>query len=214
MFRAAHSLKGLSGMLRLDDINGLTHKVENILDAARNGELAVTGNVVEVVYRALDRLDLMISLLNDCDRTAVDCVPVLKSIDQILIDSGTARAISSQKDADLAWDNVQPAPSKSPRLYTPAETAPMEFLDLLAGMEDDKDTPAKYLAIFVDEGHMTLDSISATLLSSADDNRLESLLVCFHRLKGSAASIGLQRIARLALSRRLLARVAAGQCVN
>ncbi|MGC3969908.1 MAG: Hpt domain-containing protein [Pirellulales bacterium] len=35
MFRSAHSIKGLSGMLRLNDINVLTHKVENVFDAAR-----------------------------------------------------------------------------------------------------------------------------------------------------------------------------------
>ena len=35
MFRSAHSLKGLSGMLGLADINNLTHRLENVFDAAR-----------------------------------------------------------------------------------------------------------------------------------------------------------------------------------
>ena len=35
MFRSAHSLKGLSGMLGLSDINNLTHRLENVFDAAR-----------------------------------------------------------------------------------------------------------------------------------------------------------------------------------
>ena len=35
MFRAAHTLKGLSAMLGLADINHLVHKIENIFDAAR-----------------------------------------------------------------------------------------------------------------------------------------------------------------------------------
>ena len=35
MFRSAHSLKGLSAMLGLTDINHLTHKIENVFDAAR-----------------------------------------------------------------------------------------------------------------------------------------------------------------------------------
>ncbi len=38
MFRSAHSLKGLSAMLGLSDINHLTHKVENVFDAARKDE--------------------------------------------------------------------------------------------------------------------------------------------------------------------------------
>ena len=51
MFRSAHSIKGLSGMLRLSDINVLTHKVENVFDAARNGELNA---IVTLNPRAID----------------------------------------------------------------------------------------------------------------------------------------------------------------
>ena len=160
MFRAAHSLKGLSGMLRLDDINSLTHRVENILDAARNGDLAVTGDVVDVVFRAIDRLELMISLLNDCDRTTVDCGAVLQAIDQILVDSGTARAVSSQKDVELAWGSLQAASNGAAPQAAVTQLNAADASDPLAGIADDKDTPAKYLAIFVDEGQMTLDSIS------------------------------------------------------
>ena len=42
MFRSAHSIKGLSAMLGLTDINQLTHKIENVFDAARKGSLPST----------------------------------------------------------------------------------------------------------------------------------------------------------------------------
>ena len=60
---AAHSLKGLSGMLRLDNVNGLTHRMENLLDAARNLELTVTAETVDVFFKAVDRLEGMIDAL-------------------------------------------------------------------------------------------------------------------------------------------------------
>ena len=47
MFRAAHSLKGLSGMLGLEDVYTLTHKIENVFDAARRNELTVNADVTE-----------------------------------------------------------------------------------------------------------------------------------------------------------------------
>ena len=56
MFRSAHSLKGLSAMLGLTDINNLTHKIENVFDAARKNELAVNGDVTELVFMGLDQL--------------------------------------------------------------------------------------------------------------------------------------------------------------
>jgi len=51
MFRAAHSLKGLSAMLGLTDINHLTHKIENVFDAARHDELSITRDVTERLQR-------------------------------------------------------------------------------------------------------------------------------------------------------------------
>ncbi|NMC48020.1 MAG: hypothetical protein GYA47_01110, partial [Desulfovibrio sp.] len=41
IFRPMHSLKGASGFLGLNHINGLAHKAENILDELRKGNLAV-----------------------------------------------------------------------------------------------------------------------------------------------------------------------------
>ncbi len=41
IFRAVHSLKGLSGMMRLDEVQTLTHEFEDILDDLRMGQLAL-----------------------------------------------------------------------------------------------------------------------------------------------------------------------------
>ncbi len=41
IFRAVHSLKGLSGMMRLDEVQTLAHEFEDILDDLRMGQLAL-----------------------------------------------------------------------------------------------------------------------------------------------------------------------------
>jgi two-component system, chemotaxis family, sensor kinase CheA len=41
VFRAAHTIKGSSGLFGLDDIVAFTHKAENLLDRVRNNELAL-----------------------------------------------------------------------------------------------------------------------------------------------------------------------------
>src|SRR4030042_5815623 len=80
MFRAAHSLKGLSAMLGLTDINHLTHKIENVFDAACHGQLNVTGDVTELVFMGLDQLTAMVGLLKDPGGEPVDSDAVLKGI--------------------------------------------------------------------------------------------------------------------------------------
>ncbi|MCA9262026.1 MAG: Hpt domain-containing protein, partial [Planctomycetales bacterium] len=69
MFRAAHSLKGMSAMLRLDAINNLTHKMENVFDAARNRQVAVDSEVVDLVFHAIDCLSALIDRLSDPETT-------------------------------------------------------------------------------------------------------------------------------------------------
>lgn len=185
IFRAAHSLKGLSGMMGLQDVNVLVHKVENVFDAIRCGRLEVTGNVVDVSFQAVDRLDAMLELLKSGEQGAVEYQAALDRIEDVL----NAR-------------ETEPATKPNPPGVVATAATPggerCDESDPLFGIEDDADVPAKYLGIFIDECELTLDLLSDALLQTIDAAGAESLLVCCHRLKGSAASIGLRRVARLA----------------
>src|SRR5208282_3326732 len=48
-FRSFHTIKGLAGFLELTDIREVSHEVETLLDQARNGQLAVTPALIDVV---------------------------------------------------------------------------------------------------------------------------------------------------------------------
>jgi two-component system chemotaxis sensor kinase CheA len=56
IFRAFHTIKGVSGFLNLGDVNDLAHRTENLLDLARKGELPVTADVIDVVFGAVDAM--------------------------------------------------------------------------------------------------------------------------------------------------------------
>jgi two-component system chemotaxis sensor kinase CheA len=60
VFRAFHTIKGVSGFLKLKDVNEMSHRTETLLDLARRGELTVTGEVIDVVFEAIDDLKEMI----------------------------------------------------------------------------------------------------------------------------------------------------------
>ena len=72
MFRTAHSIKGLSGMMGLSDINTLTHKIENVFDAARNNQLTVNRDVVDLVFMGVDQLTALVELLKEPEAEPVD----------------------------------------------------------------------------------------------------------------------------------------------
>lgn len=56
IFRAAHSIKGGSGIFGFDALTNLTHVMENLLDKARNCELRVTTDIINVLLETLDVL--------------------------------------------------------------------------------------------------------------------------------------------------------------
>lgn len=60
MFRAAHSLKGMAGTMGFDELAEFTHEMESVLDLLRNGELQVTTEVVNVLFRSVDTLEVLL----------------------------------------------------------------------------------------------------------------------------------------------------------
>ncbi|MBM6551739.1 chemotaxis protein CheA [Marinomonas ostreistagni] len=56
VFRAAHSIKGGSGIFGFTAMTGLTHVMENMLDAARNQTLRLNSNLITVLLETVDVL--------------------------------------------------------------------------------------------------------------------------------------------------------------
>ncbi len=289
MFRSAHSLKGLSAMLSLTEINTLTHKVENVFDAARKDELSINGDVVELMFQAVDRLSGLVDALKEPSPSPVETESVVQGIQNILEAAGCAREKSSQADAERELANLtseaeaaKPAevtpqsvtsfapaevavaapevetqsaaqvvsepvseevpevveepsvvdtiaevetPPQEPEIETPVAESVTETVesfgetvkeaveeevvptpvvpqvDVFANIVDEADLHSKYLSIFIDEAELSLDQLTETLLAcenGGDRGTIERMLIVSHRIKGSAASIGLNRAAKLA----------------
>jgi two-component system chemotaxis sensor kinase CheA len=217
MFRSAHSIKGLSAMLGLSSVNSLTHKIENVFDASRKNELTLDGHAVEVVFQSCDLLAAMIEQLKESGSDDMDADHVSAMIQSLLERAGCARWPSSQHEADAALAAVGSPPpsahetaqeSREHELPAPASTqnVPVETnavtsrIDYFADIADEGEVPGKYLSIFIDETVEALDSLAETLISGESDGgaSTETLLITSHRIKGSAASVGLNRPAKLA----------------
>nr|WP_324257721.1 chemotaxis protein CheW [Cellvibrio fontiphilus] len=56
IFRAAHSIKGGSGIFGFDALTSATHVWEGLLDKIRKGNLSITASMVDLFLRAVDKL--------------------------------------------------------------------------------------------------------------------------------------------------------------
>ncbi len=196
MFRDAHSLKGLSAMLQLDDINRLTHRIESIFDAARNGDLAVSRPVIDLVFGAVDRLTQMVDHLSQPGAPPVEYESILTQICRLL-EHGELPAADERAEKTAAADVGQADHAIPPSAET--ENAAADRHDPFANLHNDEDIPQKYVSIFISEVDESIDALSEFLMSAGPNAVSDALVVC-HRIKGAAASIGLHRCARLAHS--------------
>lgn len=85
IFRSAHTLKGMSATMGFEDLANLTHQMENVLDAIRNGKIAVTPELLDVIFRAVDDLEAMVVSISeggDGKRDVTNVVAQLKQIEK------------------------------------------------------------------------------------------------------------------------------------
>ncbi|CAK7034413.1 MAG: hypothetical protein DELT_00500 [Desulfovibrio sp.] len=132
IFRPMHSLKGASGFLGLNKMNGLAHKAENILDELRKGTMAVTSEIMDVILASTDALRQMIDSLETTNTEGdVDTAPIIATLDAIMAGEipgspvgGSAPAAAPAPEPVV---EAEPAPEPEPVVETapePAEAAP------------------------------------------------------------------------------------------
>ena len=62
IFRAAHTIKGGSGVVELGMIEKFTHVVENALDKLRNNEIQVSDDLISAILNCCDHLNALLDL--------------------------------------------------------------------------------------------------------------------------------------------------------
>ncbi len=75
IFRAAHTIKGASGVVEIHHIEKFTHILENLLDKLRNGELQVSSEMITALLKGCDHIG---ALLDRVDQGMMDEDPEQK----------------------------------------------------------------------------------------------------------------------------------------
>ncbi|MBQ7454264.1 MAG: Hpt domain-containing protein, partial [Selenomonadaceae bacterium] len=116
IFRNAHTLKGMSATMGYNKIAELTHEMEDVLDALRKEQLAVTGDIIDTLFKCIDSLEQMIN--NVANGDPEDLIDVSDLVAKL---SGILRGEKA----------VAPKETSAPAEDKPAETlaAPAELSD-------------------------------------------------------------------------------------
>ncbi|MBF0397431.1 MAG: chemotaxis protein CheA [Desulfobacterales bacterium] len=84
MFRAAHSIKGVSGMLSFNSIAKVTHALETVLDSIRNNELEFSSKVIETLFETIDILNVLLAEVAAGKSDEINISYVLDKLNAIL----------------------------------------------------------------------------------------------------------------------------------
>lgn len=85
IFRAAHSLKGMAGTMGFKRMQRLTHDMENVFSEIRNNKMNVTADLVDVLFKGLDALEVYLGNIQEtADEGNEDYDLVIKQLNNIL----------------------------------------------------------------------------------------------------------------------------------
>ncbi|RSD28004.1 chemotaxis protein CheA [Mesobacillus subterraneus] len=109
IFRSAHTLKGMSATMGYEDLAGLTHQMENVLDAIRNNRLVTTPEILDVIFMAVDHLEEMVHSIasgGDGKKDVTETVEKLKAIEK-------GEPLSSTAESEVAATAVMETAKQS-----------------------------------------------------------------------------------------------------
>jgi len=99
IFRAAHSIKGGSGIFGFDALTGLTHIMENLLDKARQGTTELNEAIVNVLLETVDLLKTTLETYRnkkEVDQQSID--KGIECLESVLNDENTSRSDTQDMD--------------------------------------------------------------------------------------------------------------------
>lgn len=103
VFRAVHTLKGLSGLFGFKGITDLSHSLESILDDLRLGKIEFTDNTVNFIFGNIDILKNLVTQVSE-DKETDDISNAVKDIE-----SFRESAKSESKDLSLEDLGINPS---------------------------------------------------------------------------------------------------------
>jgi len=89
IFRSAHSLKGMAGTMGFKRMQRLTHDMENVFSAVREGKMKVNDSLVDTLFRGLDAIQEYLDLIQETsDEGDNDNEAIINELNQFLNGGG------------------------------------------------------------------------------------------------------------------------------
>ncbi|WP_027367841.1 chemotaxis protein CheA [Desulfocurvibacter africanus] len=208
IFRPMHSLKGASGFLGLNKINGLAHKAESILDELRNGKMVATSEIMDLILSATDALTNMINNLETAnDEGDIETRDIIAHIESLMNGGGSVKPSSVSTVPPKPGKRKEKAQPLHVENLPPFDAEPYTLTVIGEG----------HLQDFLEEAEEILDGLGNALLQleknpQGNKELINDLFRYFHNIKGNSGIIGFKELNALTHeAETLLGRVRKGE---
>ncbi|HDR46546.1 MAG TPA: chemotaxis protein CheA, partial [Geoalkalibacter subterraneus] len=119
VFRAMHTIKGSGAMFGFDEISAFTHEIETVFDLVRNGEIAVTKEMVDLCLLARDQIKAMLDA--SVEEARVDGTrteDLIHAFREFLPQQPADSSQVGDSDAEVGASEDQPEVGRKPALKT------------------------------------------------------------------------------------------------
>ena len=120
LFRIVHTIKGAAGFLGFQTMVEVAHNAESIMKKLREGEIALTRQLVDVVLKSIDMLRLLLRHIKDKDGVQEDVAPLVHELKLTL---ETAQPVKKDGFAQEAGEESRKTGAESHK--TDAESSPV-----------------------------------------------------------------------------------------
>lgn len=103
IFRAAHTLKGMAATMNYDEVSGLTHKMEALLDRVRKSIIFPSPELIDLIFNCFDILQDMVKARAEGNVAEIDVEEVMKKFEEVSKKKPKARKDKHKKKAEIEF---------------------------------------------------------------------------------------------------------------
>ncbi|OIQ55596.1 chemotaxis protein CheA [Neomoorella thermoacetica] len=107
IFRAAHTLKGSSASMGFNRLATLTHRMESVLDSLRQGKLAVSREIIDILLASVDTLRALKDSIAAGKGEEGDVNEVVARLETVLAGPAAPVANKAAANAELTLDDIE-----------------------------------------------------------------------------------------------------------
>lgn len=195
LFRYFHNMKGNSGIIGYNELNGLTHEAETLLNNVRQGKITPSHELIDLLLLTVDVMEGLVQTIDvpACQATPFDTSPIVKQLQLALAGEGIALPPALRAAQAPAPQETAPAAAESEA--APADAGSVEVVQpsiIPVGLENDD---VDVFRVTVKQQQEIISAALATLRKDGSHkDSIDALYRCLIAIKNACGFVGLDEI--------------------